>query len=73
MPTVDKSRPNSASSGVGAGAPDRKFWELPCEQREPLERAFAEWQAKWGHALDLGGFGDLRELRDALNAAFPKA
>lgn len=48
-----------------------KFWELPAEVRGPLEDAFSEWQGKWGHALDLGGFGDLLELRDALNAACP--
>lgn len=40
---------------------------------EKLEDAYAEWEAKWHHALDLGGFGDLFELRDALNAACPKS
>jgi hypothetical protein len=53
--------------------PDRptKFWELPASEREPLENAFSAWHGKWDHALALGGLGDLLELRDALNAAFP--
>jgi hypothetical protein len=48
-----------------AGAPDLEIYLM--------EDAYAAWQGRWGHALDLGGFGDLRELRDALNAAWPKA
>jgi hypothetical protein len=39
---------------------------------EALEDAYSHWQGLWAHALDLGGFGDLFELRDALNAACPK-
>jgi hypothetical protein len=48
-----------------------KFRELPADVQEALADAYSAWWGNWNHALDLGGFGDLLELRDALNAAFP--
>jgi hypothetical protein len=56
----------SGASALEAGAPDSS-------EMEALETAYSHWHGRWAHALDLGGFGDLRELRDALMAACPKA
>jgi hypothetical protein len=73
----------SRTDRIGAGAPGEQSFLTSqdfaggrqfgapalTEEEDALEAAYSAWQGKWGHALDLGGFGDLLELRDALNAA----
>lgn len=49
-----------------AGAPG----EIDDATKDRLEDAFRDWHAIYGHALDLGGTGNVYELFLTLEAAF---